>query len=197
MDCLLDPCSLLSSRCLFSSASLAFFARISWRRCSNEDSMMEVCSVGVSFGLCFCNGWSQALKLYLVDESKSYAPPPKHCSSKKTKKCGSRVCLLSSCLPQSRAKEGPCQVGMNRLARNLANDEQLLRPTSSIRPDAVVTTFRTTYNGASAVVAPEYLPLDTLEPHSRSRKPSHDSSTCLPPLVSTYALPFRLAVIIT
>jgi hypothetical protein len=45
-DCLLEPaCSRRSSRCLLSSASLAFFASISWRRCANGESM--VWSVGV------------------------------------------------------------------------------------------------------------------------------------------------------
>ena len=48
VDCLLEPaCSRLSSRCLFSSASLAFFAWISARRCSNEDSMVEESQWGV------------------------------------------------------------------------------------------------------------------------------------------------------
>lgn len=116
-------------------------------------------------------------------------PPPRH-GSLETDKEGAVACAVVVVLPStpSRLSKGGPSSGRDE-PQESCEDEQLLRPTSSIRPDAAVTTLRTTYSGASAVVAPEYLPLDTLEPPRRSRTPSPASSPCLPPSVSTYALP--------
>ena len=48
------------------------------------------------------------------------------------------------------------------------------RPTTRIRPDALVTTLRIPSSGVISIAHPEYLPLDIYEPDNDYRKSSHD-----------------------
>lgn len=116
---------------------------------------------------------------------------PRHCPSWKIKECPRRVGVRSSLLsPRSRLSKlgGPCSIGMNR--RNLANLERAAPPPNLCYPlDAAVTAFRTTHSEESPFAAPEYPPLDIVDPHKSQPHALARPSPCLPPSVSTYAAP--------
>lgn len=160
IDCLCELSALRNSRCFFSSASFAFFANISSRRCAMVESMVGKCrSWPDVYGIT-----GQELVALLLQ--KQYRNCLAYCGVSRTAASGSKH-VFGGCF-QKRAKQGrsdhprgdPCLPRARFRLKNLTPQLQPNLPASQ-----APVTFATPETPSTAVSLSPSLPLDTHDAH--------------------------------